>query len=205
MTIDIKNDIKRIDYMESMKTLEQRVSDVFLGKKNELLWIIEHNHVYTAGMNSKAEELLDKNINIIKSNRGGKYTYHGPGQKVIYFVLNLNKRGKDIRKLLNNIENCIINILAEYKIKSYRDSKNIGIWVGDNNNSKKIAAIGIKIKKWVAYHGFAINISNDLSMYKKIIPCGVKDKGVTNLSEMGVKNSKNIDEIIKKNFLDIFL
>jgi len=205
MTIDVKNDIKLIDYMESMKTLEQRVKDVYLGKKNELLWIIEHNHVYTAGMNSKDEELLDKNVNIIKSNRGGKYTYHGPGQKVIYFVLNLNKRGKDIRKLINNVESCIINILAEYKIKSYRDPKNIGIWIGENRNSKKIAAIGIKIKKWIAYHGFAINISNDLSRYNKIIPCGVKNKGVTSLKDMGVKDLKNIDEIIKNKFLDTFL
>jgi lipoyl(octanoyl) transferase len=205
MTIDVKKDIKLIDYLESMNTLEQRVNDVFLGKKNEMLWIIEHNHVYTAGMNSKDEELLDKNVNIVKSNRGGKYTYHGPGQKVIYFVLNLNKRGKDIRKLLNNIENCIINILAEYEIKSYRDPNNIGIWTGSNNNSKKIAAIGIKIKKWIAYHGFAINISNDLSKYKKIIPCGIKNKGVTSLKDMGVKDLKNIDEVIKNKFLDTFL
>jgi len=205
MTIDVKNDVKLIDYAESMKTLEQRVSDVFMGKKNELLWIIEHNHVYTAGMNSKDDELLDKKISIIKSNRGGKYTYHGPGQKVVYFVLNLNKRGKDIRKLINNIENCIINILSEYRIKSHRDSKNIGIWVGEKNNSKKIAAIGIKIKKWVAYHGFALNVSNDLSKYKKIIPCGIRDKQITNLTELGVKDSKNIDQVIKKKFLEIFL
>ena len=205
MSIDVKNDVKLIDYAESMKTLEQRVSDVFMGKKNELLWIIEHNHVYTAGMNSKDDELLDKKISITKSNRGGKYTYHGPGQKVVYFVLNLNKRGKDIRKLINNIENCIINILSEYRIKSHRDSKNIGIWVGEKNNSKKIAAIGIKIKKWVAYHGFALNVSNDLSKYKKIIPCGIRDKQITNLTELGVKDSKNIDQVIKKKFLEIFL
>ena len=120
------------------------------GKKNELLWIIEHNSVYTAGTSSNKTDLLDKNIKIIKTNRGGKYTYHGPGQKVVYFVLNLNKRGKDIRKLINKNENCIIEILKEYKIKSYPDKANIGIWVGKKSDNKKIAAIGIRVRKWIA-------------------------------------------------------
>ena len=128
MNIEVKNSLKPIDYDKSMKVLEERANDVFLGKKDELLWIVEHNSVYTAGTSSNKTDLLDKRIKIIKTNRGGKYTYHGPGQKVVYFVLNLNKRGKDIRKLINKIENCIIEILKEYKIKSYADKKNIGIW-----------------------------------------------------------------------------
>ena len=205
MNIEVKNRVKPIDYLKSMKILEKRVNDVFLEKKDELLWIIEHYPVYTAGINSKKTDLLDKNLNIIKTNRGGKYTYHGPGQKVVYFVLNLNKREKDIRKLINKIENCIMDILSEYKIKSYTDSKNIGIWVGKKNNSMKIAAIGIRVKKWIAYHGFSLNVSNDLTNYKKIIPCGIKDKGVTSLKEMGIKNYDNINEIIVKKFLNIFL
>ena len=134
MNIEVKNSIKPVDYIKSMKILEQRVKDVFLGKSDELLWVIEHNPVYTAGTNSKNKELLDKNLNVIKTNRGGKYTYHGPGQKVVYFVLNLNKREKDIRKLLFNIENCIMDILKEYKIKSYADKKNIGIWIKNKKN-----------------------------------------------------------------------
>jgi len=153
----------------------------------------------------KKNDLLDKNLNIIKTNRGGKYTYHVPGQKVVYFVLNLNKRERNIRKLLSKIENCIIKILQEYKIKSYADAKNVGIWVKDKNNSMKIAAIGIRVKKWIAYHGFSLNVSNDLTNYKKIIPCGIKDKGVTSLKEMGIKNYDNINEIIVKKFLNIFL
>ena len=204
MNIEVKNAVNLIDYMESMKVLEQRVEDVISGKKKELLWIIEHHQVYTAGTSSNKTDLLDKKINVIKSNRGGKYTYHGPGQKVIYFVLDLNKRGKNIRKLINNIENCIIEVLNEYNIKSYPDRKNIGIWVGNKNRSKKIAAIGIKVKKWVAYHGFSLNISNDLEKYNYIIPCGIKDKGITSLKNLGIKNYGNIEKIIIEKFLNIF-
>ena len=129
MDIEVKHSVKRIDYLESIKILEKRVHDVFLGKKDEFLWILEHNSVYTAGTSANRKDLLDKNIPIIKTNRGGKYTCHSPGQKVVYFVLNLNKREKDIRKLVNKIENCIIQTLKEYQIESYNDPKNIGIWV----------------------------------------------------------------------------
>ena len=205
MNIEVKNSVKPIDYIESMKVLEQRVHDVFLGKKEELLWIIEHKPVYTAGISSKKIDLLDKKLNVIKTNRGGKYTYHGPGQKVVYFVLNLNKREKDIKKLVRKIENCIIQILKEYKIESYTDDKNIGIWVGSKKNSMKIAAIGIRLKKWIAYHGFSLNISTDLSKYNKIIPCGIKDKGITSLKNIGVSNYANINEIIINKFLKTFL
>jgi len=205
MSIEVKNSIKPIEYNKSMKILEKRVSDVFMGKKKELLWLIEHKAVYTAGTNSNENDLLDKNLNIIRTNRGGKHTFHGPGQKVVYFVLNLNKREKDIRKLVKKIEKCIVSILHEYKIKSFSDSKNIGIWVNKDNNTKKIGAIGIRVKKWIAYHGFSLNISNDLTKYKGIVPCGIKDKGITNLRELGIIDYKNINKIIIKNFLNIFL
>ena len=205
MNIELKNTHKPIDYADSMKILEKRVKDVFNEEKDELLWILEHKKVYTAGTSSKDEDILDKNLEILETKRGGKHTLHAPGQKVIYFVLNLNKRGKDIRTLVQKIENCIIEILKEYKIKSHSDRKNIGIWVKNKNNLMKIAAIGIRVKKWIAYHGFSINVNNDLSLYKKIIPCGIKDKGVTSLKEMGIKNFKNIDKIIIKKFLNTFL
>ena len=205
MNIEVKISVKPVDYIKSMNILEQRARDVSLGNKNELLWILEHNPVYTAGTSSKNIDLLDKNLKIIKTNRGGKYTYHGPGQKIVYFVLNLNKRKKDIRKLINMIENCIIDVLNEYKITSYSDKKNIGIWVGEKSNSKKIAAIGIKVKKWIAYHGFALNICNDLSKYNGIVPCGIKDKEITNLKKMGVNKYNNIEKVIIKKFLNTFL
>ena len=205
MNIEVKNSVKLVDYTKSMKILEKRVHDVFLGKKDELLWILEHKPVYTAGTSSKNADLLDKNLKVIKTNRGGKHTYHGPGQKIVYFVLNLNKREKDIRKLVSKIENCIIDVLTEYNIESYPDKKNIGIWVDDKNKSKKIAAIGIRVKKWVAYHGFALNISNDLSKYNGIIPCGIKDRGITNFKKLGVNNNKNLEKIIINKFLNTFL
>ena len=205
MNIEVKNSIKSIDYSKSMEILEKRVQDVYTGKKNELLWLLEHKSVYTAGASSKDADLLDKKINVVKTNRGGKHTFHGKGQKVIYFVLNLNKRGKNIRKLITNIELCIIDILKEYRIESYPDKQNIGIWVGHKRNSKKIAAIGIKVKKWIAYHGFALNICNNLSKYNKIIPCGIKNKGITSLKELGINNYTNIDKLIINKFLDIFL
>ena len=200
MTIEVKNSIKPLDYVNTINMLEKRVDEVISGQKNELLWILEHKTVYTRGTSSDQKDLINKKIKIIKTNRGGKYTVHSPGQKIVYFVLNLNKREKDIRKLLNKIENCVINILKEYEISSHADKKNIGIWIGD----KKIAAIGIRVKKWIAYHGFSLNVSNDLKKYEGIVPCGIRDKGITSLKDSGIKNYNNIDEIITEQFLNTF-
>ena len=205
MNIEVKSSVKPIDYLESIKILEKRVHDVSLGIKEEFLWILEHNSVYTAGTSANKKDLLDKSLQIIKTNRGGKYTHHSPGQKVVYFVLNLNERERDIRKFVSKIENCIIQTLKEYKIESYNDSKNIGIWVDKQKKSKKIAAIGIRVKKWIAYHGFSLNVCNDLSKYKGIVPCGIRDKGITSIKDMEVKNYSNIEEMIIKKFLNIFL
>ena len=205
MNIEVKNSVKPVDYSKSMKILEKRVKDVLSGKKDELLWILEHRSVYTSGTSSKSSDLLDKNLKVLKTNRGGKHTYHGPGQKVVYFVLNLNKREKDIRKLVRKIEKCIIDVLKEYNIKSYADRENIGIWVGEKKNPLKIGAIGIRVKKWIAYHGFSLNISNDLTRYDGIIPCGIKDKGVTSMKENGTRDLSQINKIIVKKFLNSFL
>jgi len=205
MSIEVKYSKKPVEYRESMKILEKRVQDVLLGKKKELLWILEHYTIYTGGTSSDEKDLLDKNIKILRTNRGGKYTVHSPGQKVVYFVLNLNNRGKDIRKLVSKVEKCIVETLLEYSIKSFPDKKNIGIWVNDKDNLKKIAAIGIKVKRWIAYHGFSLNVSNNLKKYNKIIPCGIKDRGVTNLKLINPKNYENIEKVITKKFLNIFL
>ena len=166
MNIEVKNSIKPINYDKAIKVLEQRVLDVQLGKKNEFLWVLEHNKVYTAGLRTQDNEILNKNIKIVKTKRGGKATLHSRGQKVVYFVLNLNKRNKDIRKLINDVENCIISTLKTYKIKSFSDKNNIGIWIKKREKVEKIAAIGIRVKKWIAYHGFCINVSNNLKYYK---------------------------------------
>lgn len=205
MNIEVKNSQKAVDYTESMKILEQRVDDVLSGKKRELLWVLEHKNVYTAGTSANKFDQIDKKIKVIKTNRGGKHTYHGEGQKVVYFVLNLNKREKNIRKLLNNIEECIVSVLKDYGIKSHPDRKNIGIWIKKNNELYKIAAIGIKVRKWIAYHGFAINVSNDLTKYNAIIPCGIKNRKITSLNVLGIKKYKEINNIIIARFLNTFL
>ena len=197
MTIEVKNSVKPVDYLESIEILEKRVDDVLAGKKNELMWILEHNTVYTGGTSSNNKDLIDKNLNIIKTKRGGKYTVHSPGQKIVYFVLNLNKRKKDIRKLINQIEIIIINILKNYKVTSNADKKNIGIWVDD----KKIAAIGLRVRKWIAYHGFSLNVSNDLTIYDGIIPCGIKNKSVSNLELIKDQNYGELNNKIINNFI----
>ena len=201
MSIRIKISRKPVEYEEAIKLLEKRVISIIEQKDEELCWILSHPKIYTAGISANNDEILDKNINVIKTNRGGKITWHGPGQKIFYFAINLSKRGKDIRKFLNIIENIIIDTLREYKIQSFADRKNIGIWVKKKNKVKKIAAIGIKVKKWVAYHGFSININNNLKEYDKIIPCGIKNKGVTNLYEIKKQSYKNFNKILIKNFL----
>ena len=161
MSIEIKISKKRVSYKKAMLYLNKRVEEVKYGKNRELLWILEHPTTYTAGVSYDKKEIIDKNIRVIQSNRGGKITLHNPGQKIIYFVIDLNKRKKDIRKLINILEISIINFLKIFKIKSQKDKQNIGIWVND----KKIAAIGIRVSRWIAYHGCSINISNYLSVY----------------------------------------
>ena len=205
MNIELKNSTKAVDYLKSMEILEERVKDVIAGNKKELLWILEHKNVYTAGSSSIDSDLIDKKTKVLKTNRGGKHTFHGPGQKIIYFVLDLNKRDRNIRKLVNGVENCIINVLKEFNITSYSDRKNIGIWTNTNGGIFKIAAIGIKVKRWIAYHGFSINVSNDLSKYKAIIPCGLRNKKITTLKKLGVKNIDNINKNIINKFLNTFL
>jgi lipoyl(octanoyl) transferase len=199
MNIEIKKSIKPIKYAEAIEFLEARLVEINNNKKDDLIWILEHEEIYTAGTSYKENEILNKDINITKTNRGGKITYHGPGQLICYFVIDLKKRQKDIRKFITLIEKTIIDSLTEFKIKSYGDPKNIGIWIDSNSGIKKIAAIGIRVSKWVAYHGFAININNDLSKYQNIIPCGISDKGVTNLKEVYDQNYDLLSDIIISN------
>ena len=201
MTIKIKISRKPVDYRKAVKYLEKRVEHLSSGKGNELLWILNHPDSYTAGVSSKSSEILDRKLKVIKTNRGGKVTWHGKGQNIYYFVIDLSKKNKDIRKFVRIVEKIIIDSLKEFKINSFADRKNIGIWVKDKNKTKKIAAIGIRVKKWTAYHGFAININNDLKKYHKIIPCGIKNKGVTNLIKLKNQNYKKINKILIKHFL----
>jgi lipoyl(octanoyl) transferase len=202
MNIQIKKTKKPIEYVKAIRFLEARIERISKKKGRELIWILEHPSIYTAGTSYKESEILDKSINVYKTNRGGKITYHGPGQLICYFVIDLNKRNKDIRKLINIIEETIIKTLKEYKINASPDRNDIGIWVKQNKKIKKVGAIGIRVKKWIAYHGFSININTDLNKYNKIVPCGIKNKSLINLSSLKKQNYKNIDKKIIKNFLN---
>ena len=201
MNIEIKKSIKPVKYDVAIKFLEERLLDINNNNKNDLIWFLEHEEIYTAGTSYKESEILNKNINLIKTNRGGKITYHGPGQLICYFVIDLKQRKKDIRKFITLIEKTIIESLFEFNIKSFGDSKNIGIWVDDIKKINKVAAIGVRVSKRIAYHGFAINISNDLTKYQNIIPCGILDKEVTNLKSINDQNYKILSDVIIKKFI----
>ncbi len=200
MNIEIKKSIKPVNYFDAINILESRLKDLYENNEQELIWTLEHNKVFTAGTSYKESEIIDKSIKILKTNRGGKITYHGPGQLICYFVLDLRKK-KDIRKFITIIEKTIIETLKFYKIETFPDKDNIGIWHKSNNEVKKIAAIGIRVSKWIAYHGFAININNDLENYKKIVPCGISDKGVTNLKNIKDQDYSKLSDKLIKNFI----
>ena len=200
MNIEIKKSIKPINYEDAIKFLEERLLEINNGQKSDLIWILEHQEIYTAGTSYKEEEILNKNIKVIKTNRGGKITYHGPGQLICYFVVDLKKRNRDIRKFITLIEKTIIESLSKFNIKAFGDPKNIGIWTDYKGEINKVAAIGVRVSKWIAYHGFSINISNDLSKYKNIVPCGIKDKGVINLKEIQDQDYKSLDKVIIDTF-----
>ena len=201
MDIEIKKSIKPVNYKSAIKMLEKRVQNLALNNGRELIWFLEHKSIFTAGTNYKENEIIEKNIKIFKTNRGGKITWHGPGQIICYMVINLNKRKKDIRKFISVIEKSIIDTLRELDIKSFNDRKNIGIWINHKNKIKKIAAIGIRVKKWIAFHGFSINYSNSLDEYKKIIPCGIKDKGIITIRNIKIVSKEDILKKLKKNLL----
>ena len=200
MPIEIKKSQNPVKYEDAISFMEDRLKDIDLKKVDDLIWVLEHDHIYTSGTSYNEDEIIDKSINIIKTNRGGKITYHGPGQLICYFVIDLKKGKKDIRKFISVIEKSIIETLKLYDIETFADKENIGIWYNDNSTIKKVAAIGVRVSKWIAYHGFSININNDLKKYDAIIPCGIKDKGITNLEQ--IKN-QNYDEL-KNKLIEIF-
>ena len=201
MNIEIKKSKKPIKYEYAIDFMEKRLQNIHENKSKDLIWILEHEDIYTAGTNYKEAEIIDKSIDIIKTNRGGKITYHGPGQLICYFVIDLKKRNKDIRKFISLIEKTIIETLKFYKIETFADKSNIGIWYKDQSDIKKIAAIGVRVSKWIAYHGFSININNNLEKYKSIIPCGISDKGITNLKKINDMDYENLESILIKNFI----
>ena len=201
MNIEIKKSKKPIKYEYAIKFMEKRLLEIYHKNSKDLIWTLRHKSLYTAGTSYKDAEILDKSIKIIKTNRGGKITYHGPGQLICYFVIDLRKRNKDIRKFISLIEKTIIDTLKFYGIETNADKENIGIWYNDKENIKKVAAIGVRVSKWIAYHGFSININNDLKKYNAIIPCGIRNKGITTLKKISDQNYKRLEEKLIENFI----
>jgi len=201
MNIEIKKSQKLVKYEDALRLMEERLLQIDQKKSKDLIWVLEHENIYTAGTSYKENEILDKSINIFKTNRGGKITYHGPGQLICYFVIDLKKIKKDIRNFISIIEKTIIDSLKSYDINTFSDKENIGIWYDDNSKIKKVAAIGVRVSKWIAYHGFSININNDLKKYDAIIPCGINDKGITNLKTINNQSYTDLKDRIIKNFI----
>ena len=201
MNIEIKKSQKPVKYEDALTFMEKRLYEINKNDSNDLIWILEHEEIYTAGTSFKEKEILDKSIKVIQTNRGGKITYHGPGQLICYFVIDLKKRKKDIRKFISLIEKTIIETIELYGIQTFADKNNIGIWYNNNSNIQKIAAIGVRVSKWIAYHGFSINLNNDLNKYKAIIPCGIKDKGITSLIKIKNQNYDGLKDKLIDNFI----
>ena len=206
---EIKISNSEVNYEEAVMYMESRVNGIINNKSEELIWFLNHNHIFTQGTSASKEEILNSDIiDVIKSNRGGKTTYHGPGQRIVYFMLNLNNKNKDIRKFITIIENSLISFLANYNIEAQTFKDRVGVWVTKSNNisfdkEKKIGAIGLRIKKWITYHGLSFNINPDLKYYNYINSCGLKEYKNTSMEELGIKlEQSEFDNKFKKIFLE---
>ncbi len=207
MKIEWKTSDHLIDYPDAVNFMEERIESIKLYQANEMIWLLEHPSIYTAGSSANQEDLIDsKQLPIFNTGRGGKYTYHGPGQRVVYIMLNLKERGSDLHKFVENIENWVSSSLEEFGINCFRKEDMIGVWTKNIlGRDVKIAAIGIRVRKWVSYHGVAINVNPNMDLFKGIIACGIKDYGVTSLAELGIDASfQQLDEVLKRKFYDFF-
>ena len=198
-----------IEYNSSIKFMEDKILSIKTQKNNEALLFVHYHHLYTAGISFKNyNEIIDKSIKLYESNRGGKITYHGPGQRVIYIMLNLKKRGSDVKLFVKALETVVIRSLAHFNINAFLHPEHVGVWIHDSNrNLKKICALGIRIRNGISYHGIAINIHPNLDFFSKIVPCGINDDslGVTSLKNEGIDISlTDFDSVFLKNFYSIF-
>ena len=196
-----------VDYLESLDFMAKTVDSIITGKGPEVVWLLEHPELYTSGTSAQPNELQYKpTAPIYAAGRGGRYTYHGPGQRVIYLMMDLRSRANDIRKYIYDLETWLINSVAEFGIEGERRSGRVGVWVDQGYGIEvKIAAIGIRVRKWVTFHGVSLNISPDLRMYEPIIPCGIREHGISSLHELGVPAlMKDVDEALLHNFQKLF-
>ncbi|HEY5047469.1 MAG TPA: lipoyl(octanoyl) transferase LipB [Rhizomicrobium sp.] len=193
-------------YPEAVAFMEQRVAEIADGTASELVWLVEHPPIYTAGTSARDCDLLDARFPVFRTGRGGQFTYHGPGQRVIYVLLNLNRRRKDAREFVRNLEQCLIDAVAHFGVRGERRKGRVGIWVGgDNGGDDKIAAIGVRLRRWVTFHGAALNVSPNLEHFAGIVPCGIRGHGITSLAALGVPASMaEVDATLKTSFDNVF-
>lgn len=207
MNIEWKTSKHVINYKDAINFMEQRIEQIYKKEAPEMIWLLEHPSIYTAGTSSNIKDLINSNlIPVYETGRGGKYTYHGPGQRIIYPMLDLKKYGSDIRKYVANLEQWIIAVLKDLGIKAERKEGRIGIWTKSKTGDEaKIAAIGIRVRKWITYHGISINVAPNLDYYNGIIACGIKEFGVTSLQDLGYNISyKELDHLLKSKFNEYF-
>lgn len=195
----------RVDYVEAEAEMEARVADIRAGEAGERVWLLEHPPLYTAGVSARPEDLIDARFPVHKTGRGGQFTYHGPGQRVAYVMLDLDQRGRDIRGFVRGLERWIIGALAEFGVEGEVKDGRVGVWVTRKgpgwSREDKIAAIGVKVRKWVSFHGISLNVEPDLDHFGGIVPCGIRDHGVTSLHDLGVLASMDeVDAALKSSF-----
>ena len=185
--IELRRDTSLVPYTEALEAMTARNAAIAQGTARELVWLLEHPPVYTAGTSAAAGELLDPRFEVVAAGRGGRYTYHGPGQRVGYVLVDLRKRARDVRGFVHALEGWVIDTLADFGVESFRRAGRIGIWTADiDGREAKIGAIGVRIRRWVTMHGFSVNLSPDLSHFGGIVPCGIEEFGVTSLARLGI-------------------
>ena len=185
--IAVRRAASQIPYREALEDMDARNRAIAAGEARELLWLLEHPPVYTAGTSAAEAELLDPRFEVVEAGRGGRYTYHGPGQRIGYVMLDLTRRGRDVRKFVHSLEGWVIDTLGDLGVESWRAEGRIGIWTRDIDGTEaKIGAIGVRVRRWVTMHGFSVNLNPDLSHFAGIVPCGIEEFGVTSLARLGI-------------------
>jgi lipoyl(octanoyl) transferase len=194
-----------LPYPEAVDFMERRVAAIADGRDSELVWLVEHPPVYTAGTSAKDDDLIDARFPVYKTGRGGQFTYHGPGQRVGYVMLNLKPRGGDVRQYVHDLEEWLIRTLARFDVQGERRDGRVGIWVVRGDREDKIAAIGVRVRRWVTFHGVALNVEPDLSHFSGIVPCGIRGHGVTSLADLGIPAAMaDVDVALRSTFEEVF-
>lgn len=192
-----------VEYGDATRFMDEYVNAIIHDNAPDMVWLLEHPHLFTYGTSAKPEELLEKRYPVYESRRGGKFTYHGPGQRIIYVMMNLNRSGKDVRRFVCSLEKWIIATLSDFDVTAQRNSDHVGVWVPRLDGQDKIASVGIHLRKWVSYHGLSLNVQTDMENFKSIIPCGIKDEryGVTSLKELGLDvTMEDVDKRLVHNY-----